>query len=95
MIPLATWGLSGIEIENTAHGTAVLTSLRTIAGAIGSAIFVTIMTVVAENSVGSFGENAYIHGLNITFIVMTCVTSILLFIAVFCVKEKNKSIINQ
>lgn len=49
----------------------------------------------AENSVGSFGENAYIHGLNITFIVMTCATSILLFIAVFCVKEKNKSIINQ
>lgn len=95
MMPLVTWGLSGIEIENTAHGTALLTSLRTIAGAIGSAVFVAIMTVVAENSVGSFGENAYIHGLNITFIVMTCVTSILLFIAVFCVKEKNKSIINQ
>lgn len=95
MMPLVTWGLSGIEIENTAHGTALLTSLRTIAGAIGSAVFVAIMTVVAENSVGSFGENAYIHGLNITFIVMTCVTSILLFIAVFCVKEKNKSIIKQ
>lgn len=95
MMPLVTWGLSGIEIENTAHGTALLTSLRTIAGAIGSAVFVAIMTVVAGNSVESFGENAYIHGLNMTFIVMTCVTSILLFIAVFCVKEKNTSIIKQ
>ena len=89
MMPLVTWGLSGIDAEDTPDGTALLTSLRTISGAIGSAIFVAIMTIVAENSTASFGENAHIHGLNVTFAAMSCVTVILLFIAVFCIKEKN------
>lgn len=57
MMTLVTWGISGIEAENTAHGTALLTSLRTISGSIGSAVFVAIMTVVSENSIGSYGKN--------------------------------------
>lgn len=89
MMPLVTWGLSGIEVEDTPHGTALLTSLRTISGSIGSAIFVAIMTLVAQNSVTSFGESAHIHGLNITFAVMSCITIILLLMAVFCIKEKK------
>ena len=89
MMTLVTWGISGIEAENTAHGTALLTSLRTIAGSIGSAVFVAIMTVVSENSLGSYGKNAYIHGLNTTFAAMSCVTIILLCIAAFYVKEKK------
>lgn len=95
MMPLVTWGLSGIEAEDTPDGTALLTSLRTISGAIGSAIFVAIMTIVAENSAASFGENAQIHGLNVTFAAMSCVTVILLFMAVFCIKEKNELNYNQ
>lgn len=88
-MPLVTWGLSGIKVEDTPHGTALLTSLRTISGSIGSAVFVAIMTLVAEKSATSFGENVHIHGLNITFAVMSCITVILLLIAVFCIKEKN------
>lgn len=87
MMPLVTWGLSEIRTEDTAHGTAILTSLRTISGAIGSAIFVAIMTVVAQNSAGSFGENAYIHGLNTSFAVMSCITVLLLLIPIFYVEE--------
>ncbi|MDT2704285.1 MFS transporter [Enterococcus dongliensis] len=44
MMPLVTWGMSHIDNSLTAHGTALLTSLRTIAGAIGSAVFVSLMT---------------------------------------------------
>lgn len=83
MMPLVTWGMSKIG-ENTAHGTALLTSLRTIAGAIGSAVFVGIMTVVGA-------ESTPIYGLNITFAAMGVVSLIMLVIAVFFVKEKNKN----
>ena len=90
MMPLVTFGLSEIEVENTAHGTAILTSLRTISGAIGSAVFVAVMTVVANNSAKTFGENAKIHGLNIAFAAMSFVTAILVCIALFGVKDKSK-----
>lgn len=83
MMPLVTWGMSKIS-GNTAHGTALLTSLRTIAGAIGSAVFVGIMTIVGERSTP-------IHGLNIAFISMAMVSFIMLLISLFGVKEnKNK-----
>lgn len=89
MMPLVTWGLSGIKIQDTAYGTAILTSLRTIAGAIGSSVFVAIMTIVAEHSVENFGVNAQIHGLNVTFLVMSCITVILLCIPIFCIKKSE------
>ncbi len=83
MMPLVTWGMSKIS-GNTAHGTALLTSLRTIARAIGSAVFVGIMTIVGERSTP-------IHGLNIAFISMAMVSFIMLLISIFAVKEnKNK-----
>lgn len=90
MMPLVTWGISGIPEHKTADGTALLTSLRTIAGAIGSAVFVGIMTVVAENSAGTYGDRAQIHGLNMTFLAMSAATFVLLLIAVFLVKTDKK-----
>lgn len=86
MMPLITWGTSCVRNTQVADATALLTSLRTIAGAVGSAVFVGIMTVIADNSVSQYGENAGIHGLNITFLCMSAGAAILLGIAVFLVK---------
>lgn len=91
MMPIITWGTSGISKNYTAHATALLTSLRTIAGAIGSAIFVGIMTFVANHSTVSYGDNAQIHGLNMTFLVMSLGSLILFLIGVFGVKKKQVS----
>lgn len=87
MMPLVSWGLKGIKNEYTAHGTALLTSLRTISGSVGSAVFVSIMTIIAKNSVVNYGQIAPMHGLNVTFAVMSIFTVILVLIGVFCVKE--------
>lgn len=84
MMPLVTWGMSKIN-GNTAHGTALLTSLRTIAGAIGSAVFVGIMTIVGEKSTP-------IHGLNITFAAMAVVSFIMFLISIFGVKENKNEL---
>lgn len=90
MMPLVTWGTCKLPPEFTADATALLTSLRTIAGAIGSAVFVAIMTAVAASSAESFGADADIHGLNITFLVMSIFCVLLLAIAIFGVKKENK-----
>lgn len=95
MMPLITWGTSDIDTSETAHASALLTSLRTIAGAIGSAVFVAIMTAVAEHSAASYGDNAQIHGLNMTYLVMAFSSVILLLIAVFGVKKGKKSFFDK
>lgn len=89
MMPLVTWGLQGMKSEEIPHGTALLTSLRTIAGAVGAAVFSGIMTVTAEKSETVYGVRAAIHGLNVTFLAMSAVTLLLVFMAFFLVKEKE------
>lgn len=91
MMPLVTWGTSSVKKELTADATALLTSLRTIAGAIGTAVFVGIMTFVAGRSAGRYGENAPMHGLNATFLAMGISSAILLMMAVFFVKKPIRS----
>ena len=93
MMPLVTWGINGVsKVQSglTAHGTALLTSLRTIAGAIGTAIFVAIMTWMSETSVDTYGEEAAMHGLNVTFLAMSLSTLALVIIAVFFVPKKDR-----
>ncbi|MGI6500910.1 MAG: MDR family MFS transporter [Anaerostipes sp.] len=89
MMPLVTWGTSYVPVKHMADATALLASLRTIAGAIGAAVFVGIMTMVAKNSVASYGHHALIHGLNVTFMAMSAGTLCLLMIAVFFVHSKE------
>ena len=94
MMPLVTWGIDSIESKNAAHGTALLTSFRTISGAVGSAVFVGIMTVVQNISKDTYRDNAAIHGLNITFLAMAVVSAVMFVIGVFFVKSKKKDIMD-
>lgn len=90
LMPLVTWGTSNIDQKLTAHGTALLTSLRTIAGAIGAAVFVGIMNAVANKYKGTWGAQAPMLGVKITFLCMGMSTLILLCLAVFGMKGKKK-----
>lgn len=90
MMPLITWGTSHVKQNLVADATALLTSLRTISGAIGSSVFVGIMTIVANNSIDTYGADANIHGLNVAFICMSIGTLIMFAISVFLVKEDKK-----
>lgn len=86
MMPLVTWGTSGLSNGRTAHGTALLTSLRTISGAIGSAVFVGILTFASAFYADQKQAGAMIAGLNVTFLCMAAVTFLLLLIGIFRVK---------
>ncbi|MCD7988608.1 MAG: multidrug efflux MFS transporter, partial [Klebsiella quasipneumoniae] len=91
MMPLVSWGIGSVKQTLTAHGTALLTSLRTIAGAIGIAVFVGIMTSVSDHSTARYGAEAPMHGLNMTFLAMSLSTAALLLIAVFLVKASGRT----
>lgn len=89
MMPLLTWGTSNVHPTKMADASSLLTSLRTIAGSIGSAVFVGIMTMVAASSAETYGDNAMMHGMNMSFFWMAVGAAVLLLIAVFAVREKR------
>ena len=92
MMPLLTWGTSNVDPQKVADASSLLTSLRTIAGAIGSAVFVGIMTVVSTNSAATYGSNALIHGMNISFLWMAVGALLLLMISILGVRGKIVSL---
>ena len=47
-----TWGMSRTEKEHVSDGTALISSLRTVAGAMGQALFVSVMSAVAAGQTG-------------------------------------------
>lgn len=89
MMPLLTWGTSNVAPRKVADASSLLTSLRTIAGSIGSAIFVGIMTTVGTSSTEAYGDSALMHGLNVAFLWMSVGAAILLAISLFAVKRRT------
>ena len=89
MMPLLTWGTSQVDTLKTSDASSLLTSLRTVSGSIGAAVFVGIMSMVTASST-ALGENASMHGLNIAFLSMSAGTLILVLIAVIGIHEKTK-----
>ena len=91
MMPLVTWGTGSIRQDLTAHGTALLTSLRTMAGAIGTAVFVGIMNAVAAGFPQSFSSAALMRGFNVAFLCMSVFTLLLLLLGIFGIKPNDKA----
>ncbi|MGN1191769.1 MAG: DHA2 family efflux MFS transporter permease subunit [Dorea sp.] len=87
MMPLLTWGTSNVDSRKVADASSLLTSFRTIAGSIGSAVFVGIMNAVSEKSVETYGDNALMHGMNISFLWMAAGALVLLMISIFLTKK--------
>lgn len=87
MMPLLTWGTSNVDQSKVADASSLLTSLRTIAGSIGSAVFVGVMTAVAASSAERYGDGALMYGMNVSFLGMTAGALVLLAIALWGVRR--------
>ena len=88
MMPLLTWGTGSVDARKVADASSMLTSLRTIAGSIGSAMFVEIMTVVSERSAAAYGDGALMHGMNVSFLWMAGGALALFLISVTKVRDR-------
>ncbi|MFW0791154.1 MDR family MFS transporter [Gordonia sp. CPCC 205333] len=69
--PLMTLGLSSVPPQLYSYGSAVVGTLQQVAGAIGTALFITVMTVVATNhrEAGVPSAQAIADGVQTVFIV--------------------------
>ncbi len=73
MMPMTTLAINQLPNELIAHGTAMNNTFRQMAGAIGTAVFITLMSVSA---IPQDGITGIIHGVNVTFIVATVISAI-------------------
>lgn len=69
MMPLVTWGMGGLQENATAHGTALLTSLRTVSGSFGVAVFMTLVSGMSASGIDRTGMQAAYIGLVVLGIV--------------------------
>lgn len=86
MMPAVTWGMSTLQKQDTADGTSLITSLRTIAGAFGGALFMSIMTLCTWGT-----ETAdMIYGVNIAFWGMGVLSAVLVVMTVLKIGKNNR-----
>ncbi len=91
LMPMITWGTSRVNKSLVADATALLSSFRTIAGSIGSAVFSGVMSAVAVSAAVAYGDRAELHGMHIAFVGMACASTILVLITIFLVDRKKKA----
>ena len=89
MMPLVTWGTVHVNAKKVADATALLTSLRTISGAIGCSAFIGIMTFAAGVSKKTDAAASSMHGINVAYFYMGIVSVILLAIAICFTRKKR------
>ncbi len=85
--PLTTWGINSLGKEYIAHGTAISNTLRQVSGAIGSAIFITLMTNVAKISNAASPKASSIHGMDVSFKISAILMAVALIGTILYVKN--------
>ena len=88
MTPIVTWGMHKLEAKYTVHGTALFTSLRTVAGAIAPAVLVSVMTI-ASNAFG--GADISIPGMVTAFLCVAVISAIQLAVVLLKVGRKGSA----
>ncbi|WP_182201447.1 MDR family MFS transporter [Paraliobacillus salinarum] len=86
MMPVTTAGLNQLPPHLIPHGTAMNNTMRQIAGAMGTALLVSVMT---NSAIPADGVAGAIHGVNVSFIVAGIISIVGLILSFF-VKSKKQ-----
>lgn len=89
-MPLSTWGINALPNSLIAHGNAINNTARQLAGSIGTALLVTIMTIVSQNA--ALPEiDATVRGVNAAFGGAVLFTATALILAIIKVRGGKTS----
>lgn len=85
--PLNTWSLGFLPDELIPHGNAVSNTLRQVAGAVGTAILVSLMSLISSSAQGSPAEASMI-GAHVVYVVIATSTFLIAACILFFVHGK-------
>lgn len=94
LMPLTVWGVKTLEEKYIPHATAINNTLRQMSGAIGTAVFVSVMTNVTNSSESLGAQIAAIHGIDISFLSASILALVGFIIAIVFVKDKKVASLN-
>lgn len=86
-MPLNTWGLNALSNQVMAHGTAIGNTFRQVAGSLGTAVLVTVMSIVVAASANPTANASQIHGINMAYLGASIMMFLALALAILFVKE--------
>lgn len=89
LMPITTWGLNSLKSSEIADGSAIGSTLRQVAGAIGSSVFISIMTSVTKHSLSNSKVISDIAGMDAAFRSATILVLVGLVISLIYVKDKK------
>jgi EmrB/QacA subfamily drug resistance transporter len=89
-MPINTWGINALDNKFIAHGNAINNTARQIAGSIGTAFLITIMTMVMNNHADRGKTLSTLMGVNAAFGTAALLTGIALIIAIITVHDNSK-----
>jgi len=89
LMPLVTWAMKDVPKVKASDATALFNSIRFIGGACGSALFISIMTKVA-NTLGKNMKHPDMYGFNFVALIMAVFSFICLLLGLFGCKRTVK-----
>ncbi len=90
-MPLSTWGLNALDNSLIPHGSAINNTMRQIAGSIGTALLVTVMTMVSRATASQGYVASTLHGIHWAFMFSTLLSVVALILALIGVRKKNQA----
>lgn len=88
-MPINTWGLNSLENRMIAHGSAINNTARQVAGSIGTAILITIMSLVSAANISAGPVDSTLSGIHAAFGTATALSAVALIMAIVSVKKKK------
>lgn len=86
-MPVNTWGINSLSNEYIAHGNAISNTGRQVGGSIGTALIVTIMTMVTNAGNAATSIDAAVGGIRAAYSASACIAAVALLIAIFKVRK--------
>lgn len=94
MMPITTWGLNSLNNAVMAHGTAINSTLRQVAGSIGTTFFVAVMTGFAALKADEGYVASNLYGIHVSFDIITAMCLLALVLTLVFVKGSTKPAAN-
>lgn len=87
MMPVTTAGLNQLTSRLIPHGTAMNNTMRQVAGSIGTAVLITIMTAASLDTGEDAVPSDLVHGVNVAFYAATAISLVALILAFYIKKS--------
>lgn len=89
--PANTYALSNLSGDDRVHGSAISAMLRQVAGAIGSAVCVAVMSLVAAGNISLGEAQAQMNGISAVYVLFCVLSAVCFALALFCIGNKKKT----